>query len=97
MVLGAVAFAYAYFTKQYVPLQVVASLFFVEFLLRVTVGIRYSPVGALARAMTLGQPAGVGVRQAQAVRLDARSGDGVGDDRHHQQSGSAATCHGRCA
>jgi hypothetical protein len=27
MVVGAVAFAYAYFDKQYVPLQVVASLF----------------------------------------------------------------------
>ena len=47
MVMGAVAFSYAYFTKQYVPLQVVASFFFVEFLIRVTVGLRYSPVGAL--------------------------------------------------
>ena len=53
MVTGAVAFSYAYFDKQYVPLQVVASLFFVEFLIRVTVGLRYSPFGALARAMTL--------------------------------------------
>ena len=56
MVSGAVAFSYAYFDKQYVPLQVVASLFFVEFLIRVTAGIRYSPIGAIARAMTLGQP-----------------------------------------
>jgi hypothetical protein len=53
MVTGAVAFSYAYFDKQYVPLQVVASLFFVEFLVRVTVGLRYSPFGALAHAMTL--------------------------------------------
>ena len=53
MVTGAVAFSYAYFDKQYVPLQVVASLFSVEFLIRVTVGLRYSPFGALARAMTL--------------------------------------------
>lgn len=30
-----------------------ASLFFVEFLIRVTVGLRYSPFGLLARAMTL--------------------------------------------
>src|SRR6476469_1515157 len=52
MVTGAVAFSYAYFDKQYVPLQVVASLFFVEFLIRVTVGLRYSPFGALAHAMT---------------------------------------------
>jgi hypothetical protein len=56
MVIGAVAFSYAYFAKQYVPLQAAASLFFVEFLLRVTIGIRRSPVGVLARAMMLGQP-----------------------------------------
>ena len=35
MVVGAVAFGYAYFDKEYVPLQVVATLFFVEFLIRV--------------------------------------------------------------
>jgi hypothetical protein len=52
MVAGAVAFSYAYFDKQYIPLQVVASLFFVEFMIRVTVGLRYSPFGALAHAMT---------------------------------------------
>lgn len=56
MVTGAVAFSYAYFEKQYVPLQVVASLFFVEFLIRVTVGIHYSPFGLVARAMTFGRP-----------------------------------------
>lgn len=56
MVLGAVAFGYAYFTRQYIPLQVVASLFFFEFLIRVTAGIRYSPVGVVARAMTFNQP-----------------------------------------
>jgi Domain of unknown function (DUF4395) len=56
MVLGAVAFSYAYFDQQYVPLQAAASLFFLEFLMRVTVGIRHSPVGVLARAMTAGQP-----------------------------------------
>ena len=32
IVIGAVAFVYAYFDQQYVPLQVVSSLFFVEFL-----------------------------------------------------------------
>jgi hypothetical protein len=56
LVIGAVAFSYAYFAKQYAPLQAAASLFCLEFLLRVTVGIRRSPVGLLARAMTLGQP-----------------------------------------
>ena len=55
MLSGAVAFSYAYFDKQYVPLQVVASLFFLEFLIRVTVGLRYSPFGVLAHAMTLGR------------------------------------------
>ena len=53
MVTGAVAFSYAYFDKQYIPLQVAASLFFVEFLIRVTLGLRYSPFGVVARAMTL--------------------------------------------
>src|SRR5262249_48258193 len=45
----------AYFDKQYAPLQVAASLFFLEFLMRVTVGIRYSPMGLLAHAMTRGR------------------------------------------
>jgi len=57
MVTGAIAFSYAYFDKQYVPLQVVASLFFVEFLVRVTVGIHYSPFGLAARAITFSRPA----------------------------------------
>ena len=55
MVIGAVAFAYAYFAKQYVPLQVAASLFFAEFLIRITLGLRYSPVGIVARPMTFGR------------------------------------------
>ena len=56
MVIGAAAFAYAYFAEQYVPLQVAATLFFVEFLVRVRFGIRYSPVGIVARAMTRSHP-----------------------------------------
>jgi hypothetical protein len=51
MAVGAVAFCWAYFRHQYIPLQAVASFFFVEFLLRVTLGIRYSPVGVVARAL----------------------------------------------
>ena len=35
MVVGAIAFSYAYFDKNYVPLQVVTTFFFVEFLIRV--------------------------------------------------------------
>jgi hypothetical protein len=56
MVIGAVAFAYAYFAKQYVPLQVAASVFLAEFLTRVTAGLRSSPIGLVARALTLGRP-----------------------------------------
>jgi hypothetical protein len=52
MVAGAVAFSYAYFDRQYVPLQAIATLFFLEFLIRVTAGLRYSPFGVLAHAMT---------------------------------------------
>jgi Domain of unknown function (DUF4395) len=55
MVIGAVAFAFAYFDHQYVPLQAVTAFFSVEFLVRVTVGLRYSPVGVVARAMTIGR------------------------------------------
>jgi hypothetical protein len=55
MVLGAVAFAFAYFDAQYIPLQLVSTLFFLEFLTRLTLGIRYSPMGVIARAMTLRQ------------------------------------------
>ena len=56
MVLGAVAFGYAYFAAEYAPLQVVSTLFFVEFLIRLTAGLRYSPMGIIARAMTLRHP-----------------------------------------
>lgn len=56
LVIGAVAFSYAYFEKQYAPLQAVASLFFLEFLIRVTFGLRYSPLGVLARAMMFRRP-----------------------------------------
>ena len=72
MVIGAVAFAFAYFDENYVPLQVAATLFFVEFLVRVTTGLRYSPVGVARARDDARPPAGVGLRQAQAVRLDAR-------------------------
>lgn len=56
LVAGAIAFSYAYFDKQYALLQIVSTIFFVEFLLRTTVGIRYSPVGVIARAMTRRTP-----------------------------------------
>lgn len=52
LVLGAVAFVYAYFAKEYLPIQLVTTFFFVEFTLRVSLGLRYSPVGQLARLLT---------------------------------------------
>jgi Domain of unknown function (DUF4395) len=52
LVMGGVAFSYAYFERRYLPLQVVASLFFVEFAMRLTVGIARSPLGLLARWTT---------------------------------------------
>jgi hypothetical protein len=56
MVMGAVAFSYAYFDRRYLLLQMVASLFFVEFLIRSTAGISRSPLGALAGWMTRREP-----------------------------------------
>lgn len=56
MALGAVAFFLALLDQQYVPLQVVTTLFFVEFVIRMTVGLQYSPMGLLARALTYRQP-----------------------------------------
>jgi hypothetical protein len=55
MVVGAVAFSFAYFQHQYIPLQVVASFFLVEFLIRVTLGLHYSPVGVVARLLMRSQ------------------------------------------
>jgi hypothetical protein len=55
LVVGAVAFSYAYFKHSYVPLQVASTVFFVEFLIRVMIGLRASPVGALARLLTRDQ------------------------------------------
>ena len=52
LVFGAVAFVYAYFAKEYVPIKLVTSLFFIEFALRVSAGLRFSPFGQLARALT---------------------------------------------
>jgi Domain of unknown function (DUF4395) len=53
---GAVAFVYAYFAKEYVPIKLVTTLFFVEFLVRVVAGLKYSPVGQLARLLTWRTP-----------------------------------------
>ncbi|WP_426037222.1 DUF4395 domain-containing protein [Cypionkella sp. TWP1-2-1b2] len=56
LALGAVAFTYAYFAHIYAPIQIVTTLFFLEFLIRIMAGINYSPVGMLAHWMTRRQP-----------------------------------------
>jgi hypothetical protein len=52
MALGAVAFAYAALAKEFVPIKLVTAFFFVEFFIRVTIGLRYSPIGVVARLLT---------------------------------------------
>ena len=56
LVIGAVAFSYAYFEHDYVPLQAVTVVFFVEFLTRLTLGLQRSPLGMIAHALTAGYP-----------------------------------------
>jgi hypothetical protein len=56
MALGAAAFVYAFFARVYLPIQVVTTMFVFEFLIRVTFGLRYSPMGMLAHWLTRGQP-----------------------------------------
>jgi hypothetical protein len=52
MVLGAVAFVYAYFAAFYLPIKFVTVIFFIDFLIRVTAGINFSPTGIVAHWMT---------------------------------------------
>lgn len=52
MALGTVAFVFAYFAKVYLPIQIVTTVFFVEFLVRVRFGFQYSPVRYAVRWMT---------------------------------------------
>ena len=52
MAAGAVAFVYANFDKLFWPIQAVSTLFFIDFLIRVTVGLERSPSGLLAGWMT---------------------------------------------
>jgi hypothetical protein len=48
MLVGGVAFVYANFAKVFLPIQTVTTFFFIDFLLRVTVGLHYSPTGVVA-------------------------------------------------
>jgi hypothetical protein len=62
LVVGVVAFCYAAFKGNYIPLQAVASLLVVDFLIRVTAGLRYSPAGITAHAITRNPPQWVSAR-----------------------------------
>jgi hypothetical protein len=56
MALGGAAFAYANWGKVFGPIKTVTAFFFVDFLIRVTVGLRYSPTGVVARLLTWRRP-----------------------------------------
>jgi hypothetical protein len=51
MMAGIVAFAYAYFEHRFIPIKVVSTFFFVEFVIRVFVGFQYTPTGLVSRAL----------------------------------------------
>ena len=51
MALGTIAFVFANFEKVFEPIKIVTAFFFIDFLIRATVGLRYSPVGAAARVL----------------------------------------------
>lgn len=55
MVLGATALAYAYFARFYIPIQAVTVVFFIDFLLRVTLGLRHSITGGISVLLTRGR------------------------------------------
>jgi uncharacterized protein DUF4395 len=56
MALGAYAFVYANFVKSFLPIKLVTAFFFVDFLIRVMVGVHRSPVGVVSRWITRGRP-----------------------------------------
>ena len=56
MAVGVVAFAYAYFEHRWLPLKIVASFFLLEFLVRITIGFKYSPVGVVSTWLARRQP-----------------------------------------
>jgi hypothetical protein len=51
MVIGAVAFVLALTEKVYLPLQLTTIFFFVEFTVRITAGLQYSPLGRIAHVL----------------------------------------------
>jgi hypothetical protein len=51
-----IAFCYAYFEHRFLPIKVVSTFFFVEFLMRVFIGFQYTPTGLLSRALMHRRP-----------------------------------------
>ena len=85
MVIGAVAFSYAYFDQYYLPLRIVTAVLFAEFLIRLTVGSPVQPDGRRRTRADARAAAGMGLREAQAIRVDAGTGDVVVDGGAHQR------------
>lgn len=56
MAAGTVAFCYAYFEHRFLPIKAVSTLFFVDFLIRVTVSLRYSPTGIVGGLLVRHRP-----------------------------------------
>ena len=92
MVIGAVAFVLALTEQVYLPLQLVTIFFFIEFSIRVTAGLQYSPLGRLSHVLVRRlEPEWVSARPkrfawSMGVGLVVRHGD------HHQRRASAARC-----
>ncbi len=55
LALAVFAFTQAWFVGNYLPLQLVVMLFFVEFLMKAVVGTRFAPVGRLAARLVRNQ------------------------------------------
>ena len=51
-----IAFCYAYFEHRFLPIKVVSTFFFVEFLMRVFIGFQYTPTGLVSRALMHRRP-----------------------------------------
>jgi hypothetical protein len=71
MVIGAVAFSYAYLDHDYIPLRIATTLFLAEFLIRLTMGLRYSPMGAVAHMLTIAHPPALGECEPALEAADA--------------------------
>jgi hypothetical protein len=56
MALGTYAFIYANWGKYWVPIKFVTTFFFIDFLIRSTAGLQYSPVGIVSGWITRRRP-----------------------------------------